>query len=315
MAQILQSDEIRSAIPKKLSVSALICTRNRSEMLPYAVESILKGSSIIHELIVIDQSTDERSKMSLTPYFFDSRLVYVPDDRVGKSLALNKGLLEAKGDVVAMTDDDCIVSQSWPDELILPFRNIDNLAISCGNVVATIHDINKEFIPEYNIDKDRIIANIRQMKNSLGIGANMAVSKSKVLSIGGYDESLGPGAKFMAGEDYDIIIRCLLNKMLVYQAAKSEVIHYGIRTIEESRYLIQNAYFGMGATYIKPIKIGKLCFLHNYMYELFINLLGNSIKKIIFNNKPYGIARILNFVKGSVKGIYTFIDNESFKYC
>ena len=105
-----------------LRVSALICTKDRSDMLPKAVESVLKASNIIEELIVVDQSTDDRTEKAILPFRNDPRLRYIKDSRIGKGLALNTGLKLARGDVVAITDDDCYVSEEWPFHLVKSFH-------------------------------------------------------------------------------------------------------------------------------------------------------------------------------------------------
>ena len=41
----------------------------------------------------------------------------------------------------------------------------------------------------------------------LGHGANLAVRRGRLEAVGGYDERLGPGATFRAGEDVDLLDR------------------------------------------------------------------------------------------------------------
>ncbi len=299
---------------KSIRTSVLICTRNRSEFLPHAVRSVLDNSQEIEELIVVDQSTDERSRNALTPYVSDPRLVYIPDNHIGKSIALNIGLNIARGDVVAMTDDDCTVSKSWPSNLVEPFSKFNNLGISFGDVRAVPYESNNGFIPEYYIKSDKLITNIRQLKEPLGIGANMAINKYIALSIGGFDEVLGPGSKFLTAEDNDIAIRFLIREIPIFQVTNSEVIHYGFRTKLESGYLFRYSYYGMGASYIKLLRCKNIDAYRVYLKQLISNTIFYCIKRFIMFRVPIGISRPMYFIKGSFRGALLGLNDFTLKY-
>jgi len=297
-----------------LRTSALICTKDRSDMLPKAVESVLNASKTIMELIVVDQSTDDRSKNSLAPYMSDPRLVYVPDSRVGKGLALNTGLRIAQGDIVAMTDDDCIVPEIWPEQLIEPFKHHSNLAITFGNVRAADYDTTKGFTPIFEIFHDEYIKKSWKMIAQSGIGANMAVQRQKILSFGGFDPELGPGGEFKACIDYDVALRCLLFGYEVYKVKSSYIVHYGFRDWDDSKKLVRNAYYGTGASYIKPIRCGKLKALPTYFGEFMLHTVFYSITRLLLWRKPFGLMRSVYFIKGSLYGWRHPIDPRTLTY-
>lgn len=177
-------------------VSALVCTRNRAHNLVDAVKSILHPNSMCCELIVIDQSSDHRSHEALQPYLFDSRLRYVQSDSVGKGTALNLGIELARGEFVAITDDDCEVNVTWPQYHVEAFVKHPQVAITYGNVVAGSHDPEKGFIPEYHISRDRLSRNILEKLPARGIGANTAIRRSAILALGGFDPEVGPADCF-----------------------------------------------------------------------------------------------------------------------
>ncbi len=297
-----------------LRVSALICTKDRSDMLPNAVESILNASSIIEELIVIDQSTDERSEKSIEQFNTDTRLKYVKDNRVGKGLALNTGLKLAQGDVVAITDDDCMVSKDWPLQLISPFVNNKKVVVTFGTVNAAKYDTTKGFVPIFEITKDMHIKHPWQMIGQPGIGANMAVRKQEFLSFGAFDPELGPGGMFKACIDYDVALRALLFGYEVSKVKESTLVHYGFRDWADSQKLIRNAYYGTGASYIKPIRCGRIGAIPTFLSEFLLHTVFYCIARMVKLQKPIGFMRIVYFIRGSIAGWMQPMDHKTLKY-
>ena len=94
-------------------ISALVCTCGRGGLVVDTVLSILANTHPNFELVVVDQSKDNETLEALKPFSTDPRLRYVKIATVGKGNALNAGLRETKGSVIAITDDDCTVPPNW----------------------------------------------------------------------------------------------------------------------------------------------------------------------------------------------------------
>jgi len=107
------------------------------------------------------------------------------------------------------------------------------------------------------------------MKNQArGIGAGMAARRAEAVTLGGFDEMLGPGAPFPACEDGDLAVRALLAGFQVYETAKTSVTHFGFRTWAEGRELSRRDWLGIGAAYVKPLKCGRWAFVSVPAHEL-----------------------------------------------
>src|SRR4029079_1375471 len=91
-----------------------------------------------------------------------------------------------------------------------------------------------------------------------GMGAGMAVRRRAVLSLGGFDEQLGPGGRLRSGEARDLAARALVAGWWVLQIPDAYVVHHGFRTWVEGRSLTRRDWFGIGAAYAKQLKIGNL---------------------------------------------------------
>jgi cellulose synthase/poly-beta-1,6-N-acetylglucosamine synthase-like glycosyltransferase len=74
-----------------------------------------------HEIIVVDNGSDDDSAARALAAGPPVRLVTEP--RRGASLARNAGVAAARGDIVAFTDADCVVTRGWLEALTQPFAD------------------------------------------------------------------------------------------------------------------------------------------------------------------------------------------------
>jgi len=113
----------------RLTVSAIVPTKNRADMLVVAVRALLAQSAPVDELIVVDQSQDElgdrlvRALVDDTPASQRPRLDYVLDPAVaGAAAARNVGLDRATGDIVLCCDDDVVADSRAVERLLTHYQ-------------------------------------------------------------------------------------------------------------------------------------------------------------------------------------------------
>jgi GT2 family glycosyltransferase len=93
-----------------LTTSVVICTHGRGRVLHSLLESTRSLDPAPDEVIVVDNDPggdDCRREADQ----FGAR--YIPERRRGLNNARRTGMLAARGDVVALTDDDCILQPGW----------------------------------------------------------------------------------------------------------------------------------------------------------------------------------------------------------
>ena len=302
------------AMSLPLAVSTLICTRNREDSIANAVRSVLACTYADMELIVVDQSTSDATKTALAPFLNDSRLRYIRSAMRGKSNALNVGIRAATHEIIVITDDDCEVEPNWPLAHAQVFRDNPEVAITYGNVLARAYDQSEGFTPVYVVKKDFLCRSVWQKLIARGIGANMAIRREAFLRVGGFDASLGPGGRFAACEDGDYTVRCLLAGYQVYETGGSTVMHYGFRTWEQGRQLTRDAFLGIGAAYIKPIKCGRLSVVPLLVFEFLRYALFPSLWATITFRKPTNWQRVHFFLRGMMRGLRVPADRATLLY-
>ena len=296
----------------KTAVSALICTRNRGATAAAAVRAVLENAFDDFELLVIDQSDNNETEQALLPLCADSRLRVIRTDTVGKGRALNLGLSLAQADIVAMTDDDCLVPPNWLAKITAVFDQHPQVAITFTNVVAVDHDHSAGFVPSWSFPSNRIVTHLSDIP--WGMGASMAVRKQVVLEMGGFDERLGPGGDFFSGDETDLMLRMLLDNHAVYELGETAVYHDGFRTWAQGATLMRRDWFALGAVYAKLMRLAPKQSASFVWHEIRYKLLRPPIQDFVVEQQLKGLVPIRAFVQGFWRGWHTPIDPATYRF-
>ncbi len=292
-------------------INALVCTRNRGDSLTATVASILASTHQNLQLIVVDQSTNDDTARAMVPFLVDARVRYLRTDTVGVSHARNLGLAAARADMVAITDDDCTVPPDWLSVMAAVFAEHPSVVLAFCNVDAAPHDKLLGFVPGYQRTQPVLVTGIRGKCAARGMGAGMAVRREAVLRLGGFDETLGPGALFPACEEGDLAVRALLGGHAVYETNAVAVRHAGFRTWAEGRELSRRDWVGIGAAYSKPLKCGHWRFAVVPLYEFGRYALWPPCADLLRGRKPRSASRILAFLQGFWRGLQTPVNCQT----
>ncbi len=121
-------------------VTVLIVTYNRPKLIGKAIESALTQTLGEWELLIVDDSADNATAESVAPYCAaDARIRYIHRTVRGTiAQASNAGLKEAKGEYVAILDDD----DRWLDEKKLEkqvaFLDTHADYVGCGGGIVAV---------------------------------------------------------------------------------------------------------------------------------------------------------------------------------
>jgi poly-beta-1,6-N-acetyl-D-glucosamine synthase len=111
-----------------VKVSVMVAARNEAPQLRNLFESILMQSYPKHliELIIIDDHSDDNTAGLIREIIESntfSNLILLLNDSAGKKAALQKGLHTASGELVLVTDADCMVPEQWVQTMVAAFRH------------------------------------------------------------------------------------------------------------------------------------------------------------------------------------------------
>lgn len=263
-------------------LTVVICTRDRGPMLADGVRAILAMELPPHELLVIDQSKDDLTENALRETAGDDpRVRYHRVQTVGLSAGRNAGWQLARGEVVAYTDDDCVVSSGWlaalSEELQDPsISAVFGRLLPHGEPARTGHETG--FKPA----SERKVYSGNAPPWHVGHGGNMAFRRKDLEEVGGFDPLLGAGGALLSGEDSDIIYRLLAARKRVVYSPNALCWHKQWKPWPEQRRMERAYARGAGAQFAKYLRCGDLRGLqlfHVWMWELGVRRLAAGLFK------------------------------------
>jgi len=238
--------------------SVLICTRDRSEMLEECLRSVLEGSLSASEVIVVDQSRDEATRVAVCRYQGGKVPVrYLRGKGPGLSRAKNQGIADCTSRIIAFTDDDCLVDREWMARLVQPLLD-GQAAATVGRTLAGEAEREGEAtFAVYAPDGARVFSS-RTHPWRVGGGGNFAVLREALLQVGPYDERFGPGSSLRSAEDMDMVHRLLRAGRGIAYVPEAVVHHRSWRNREDTRLLARGYGIGAGAYFTKYLLQGDL---------------------------------------------------------
>ena len=183
-------------------ISVVIPAYNEEKFLPLCLESLRNQDYAgDYEIIVVDNaSTDNTAKVALA---MGAKVVY--ENKRSPACARQRGLEEAKGDIVAFIDADTQAPSCWLSTIVSRFTREPKTVVISGPCaffdagrIARIASYLTNFI---SISIDQLFRRAFNKGGALW-GSNFAVRRSVLLAAGGFDTSI----KFY-GEDYELSLR------------------------------------------------------------------------------------------------------------
>jgi GT2 family glycosyltransferase len=244
--------------PARVSlITAVICTRNRGAAVAQTVRTVLLNDYPHFGIVVVDQSDDERSREALRPFLDTPRVTYLRMATRGLAAGRNLGIHAApRSEYIAITDDDCVAPPNWLSAMVQAFSVDARIGLVFGNVAPGPHDRAAGFVPAYERSEPFLARGMRDKHEVEGIGGCMGLRRDVWQALGGFDEMLGLGAHFPAGEEGDLAIRALLAGHAVYETPAVHVLHHGFYTWQEGRAVVHRNWFGTGAMLVKHLRCG-----------------------------------------------------------
>ena len=111
-----------------MNVTVILCTYNRCRSLAKALAStaaLRVPESVEWEVLVVDNNSRDQTCEVVKEFAnrYPGRFRYLFEPQAGKSYALNSGIREARGTVLAFMDDDVTVEPSWLANLTATLHN------------------------------------------------------------------------------------------------------------------------------------------------------------------------------------------------
>lgn len=172
-----------------MKISVVIPTYNRADSLAVVLPSLLNQTfpAEDYELLLCDAGSSDGTE-ELVAELNDSRLVFTPGENTGRSGARNRGVREARGELILFTDADIIAE---PDLLQQHFefhqRYPGDAVVGCEVQVDTLEEY-----AEYRQDPQAHARHSVERKTvpwHYFLTGNASAAKADLLKVGVFDEN------------------------------------------------------------------------------------------------------------------------------
>lgn len=211
----------RERLLDELSVSVVIPTHNRKELLPRAIQSVLNQTYPVKEINVISDGSIDGTDEVMKEFCASNEKIrfYSYSPSKGGNYARNCGIKMSTGDVVAFLDDD----DEWHKEKIQlqvsMMKSDRQIGLVCTgtNKVFVEQNTCNVYIPPATYDCKKEIL----LRNCIGSTTTVMIRRELFDKVGGFDE------KLPALQDYDMWVRiCQITKVGVVKQPCVEYYNY-----------------------------------------------------------------------------------------
>lgn len=218
--------------PKSV-VTVAVCTRSHAAQLPECLDAIA-ALDYPHErldVVVVDNAPEDDATRRVVGRYPGFR--YVREPRPGLDWARNRAIIEARGEIIAFTDDDVSVDRGWVRALAAAFADEPHAMCVTGLVVPDEIDTDAQrlfeiyggfgrgwarWVYRVNADAGERAAKSYGGTGRFGTGANMAFRRVLFLREGLFDPALDVGTPANGGGDLEMFFRVLeAGHALVYE--------------------------------------------------------------------------------------------------
>jgi glycosyltransferase involved in cell wall biosynthesis len=225
-------------------LSVVVCTHDRPRDLARCLDAIERLDLTV-EVIVVDSASDPPCT-SLVESYADAipRVRYVREDARGLSRARNRGIREARGELVAFIDDDTAPSSSWARHLVDAFDADEAVGCVGGACIAVFEEASRR--PRWLSDRLLQFAGItrfgtlpREARSSAEwpFGANIAFRVEALPGDEPFLHELGRiGDNLLSGEEWALVESVRAAGWKIWLEPRAAVEHTVHAERCESRY-------------------------------------------------------------------------------
>ncbi len=188
-----------------MDITLIVCTYNRCDSLKVMLEGVASSvmpKGVVWEVLVVDNNSSDRTREVVEEFCRreGSRFRYYFEPQQGKCIALNSAIQEARGTILAFSDDDVTVEPDWLHNLTSNLHSGEWVG-AAGRVSRTWTCPPPPWLslePKYEKMGWALVSfEIDQEAGELPpayppVGANMAFRREVFAKYGGFRTDLGP---------------------------------------------------------------------------------------------------------------------------
>lgn len=244
--------------------SVVICSYNRAARLAQTLAYFARQhppATYTADVIVVDNNSTDRTAVAVDEA---SRGTAIPIQRVfeprqGKGFALNTGLALARGDIVALTDDDVEPGPQWLDRIVDVFRTKSPVFVGGRVLPRWTSPPPPQLLTRRAQDIWGPLALVDYGDEPLDytpaggfkrrpVGANVAFRRDALQAIGGWRTDLARGVNhsLISGEDHEIFYRLATAGLYRGVYDPTVLVHHDVPSARLRRSYFRRWFFASG---------------------------------------------------------------------
>jgi len=216
-------------------ISVIVCTYNRQEYLPDCLKHLANQSADNREfevLIIDNNSTDHTANIAsdFIKSHPEMNVHYFCEMNQGHTFARNRGIKEAKGDILSFIDDDAFVDTDFIKEIQSYFKEHGEVSAVGGKILPVYEGKHPKWMSKYLLTLVSALDMGNSPKKFKGskfpIGANMAFRSEVFEKYGHFNTDLGRrGSGLEGGDEKEVFLRLKREKEEIHYVPKVKVDH------------------------------------------------------------------------------------------
>jgi len=244
-------------------MTVAVCTRGRPALVARCLEALRRLDYPSLDLLVVDNAPTDRATEEAVRAHAGVR--YACEPRPGLDRARNRAIAEARGELLAYTDDDAVPDPGWPRALAAAFASAPDVMAVTGAVVPLSLDTEAQelferaggfgspFAPRVFRAERRLAIARWGDAGQLGTGANMAFRRAVFDSVGEFDPALDVGTPTNGGGDIEMLFRVVHAGWALAYTPAALVRHEHRRDRDGLREQLRNNGVGFSAYIVRSM--------------------------------------------------------------
>ena len=263
---------------KKIMISIIICTYNRDKYIYQALQSLAQNdfSTDLYEIVLINNNSTDQTEAQCKAFQQDYPHItfrYFIETNQGLSHARNRGIYEAKGDILIYVDDDAFVNKEYLRAYYELFMQRSEVRAAGGPIIPHYETkppkwfsyFTRELITGYLYQGNKI----GKFKRKYPGGGNAAYRKEVFETVGLFNVDLGrKGENLVGAEEKDIFDKMTaLNMEILY--TPDAILYHIIPEKKLTKEYFNRLTYSIGQSErMRTLKISKGKYLKRLFSEL-----------------------------------------------
>ena len=201
-------------------VSIIVPVYNDAERLNYLLDSLVKQSYSMYEIIIVDNGSTDKTPKTIETFTkqYSSCIQALVESRIKSSYAArNKGITVSRGHILAFIDSDCIADPFWLEAGV---NTLKNTGASCaGGMIEFFFRDKKPNLYEYYDSSRKLNQEAYVNEHGFAATANFFARRDLFKRYGYFNDAL------ISGGDYEFGTRVTRNGEKLVLARNAIVRH------------------------------------------------------------------------------------------